>query len=200
MAQQDKLAIRAGVVWGRTVGTWVGPYDPRLGPTLLQGPDWDAGAANLDGALPTDAGGQAFFEAERRTMLGELGLAVATRLAVASGRPRNALGLSPGGIIELLPRGALGRGPVIAQANVRLAARWRGTTVTLDVFNVFDRREVTQVDELYSDDLVQPRAGGTDLASLKTVTGQDAVRRAGFERPTAFQPPLSVTLGVHRAF
>jgi hypothetical protein len=190
------------VLWGRTVGTWVGPYDPRLGPTLLQGPDWDASTTNLDGALPTDAGGQAFFEAERRQVLGPVALAVATRLAVASGRPRNALGNSPGGIIELLPRGALGRGPVISQADVRLAARWRGTTVTLDVLNVFDRREVTRVDELYSDDLVQPIAGGkpADLASLKTITGQDAVRRTSFQLPTSFQAPLSVTLGVHRSF
>jgi TonB dependent receptor len=206
MAQQDKLTIRAGVLWGRTVGTWVGPYDPGIGAapgqTLLQGPAWDASAVNLDGALPTDAGGQAFFEAERRATLGAVGLAVATRLAVASGRPRNALGNSPGGLIELLPRGALGCGPVISQADVRLAARWRGTTVTLDVLNVFDRREVTRVDELYSDDLVQPIAGGkpADLASLKTTTGQDAVRRAAFQLPIAFQAPLSVTLGVHRAF
>ncbi|MEO7730309.1 MAG: hypothetical protein ABIY55_05010 [Kofleriaceae bacterium] len=202
MVQQDKLAIRAGVLWGRTVGTWVGPYDPRIGATLLQGADWDAGAANLDGALPSDAGGQAFFEVERRATLGPVGLAVATRLAVASGRPRNALGMSPDGLIELLPRGALGRGPVIAQANVRLAARWRATTVTLDVANLFDRREVTQVDELYSDDLVQPITGGkpADLAALKTITGQDAVRRTAFQLPTAFQAPLSITLGVHRMF
>ena len=203
MVQHDKLAVRAGVLWGRTVGIWVGPYDPRIGATLLQRADWDADRTNLDGALPSDAGGQAFFEAERRATLGTVDLAVATRLAVASGRPRNALGIgADGGLIELLPRGALGRGPVIAQANVRLAARWRATTVTLDVFNVFDRRAVTQVDELYSDDPVRPIAGGApaDLASLQTVTGQDAIRRTAFQRPTAFQAPLSITLGVHRTF
>ena len=91
---------------------------------------------------------------------------------------------------------------MVAQANLRIAARWRGVTVTLDVVNLFDRREVTNVDELYTTDEVRPIEGGTaaDLVLLTNASGQPAVRRTAFQLPTAFQPPLSVTLGVHKAF
>jgi hypothetical protein len=197
-----KVAIRAGVMWGRTVGTWAGPFDPRLGFNALQGPDWDADAANLDGALPTDAGGRGFVEAEQRGTLGPVAVAVATRLTVGSGRPRSVLADGVDGVVQLLPRGSAGRNPVVSQADVRLAAIWRGVTVTLDVFNLFDRREVTNLDEIYTSDTVRPIAGGgaADLVFLKNEAGRPAIRRSGFQIPIAFQDPLSISLGVHRAF
>jgi hypothetical protein len=197
-----KVSIRAGVMWGRTVGTWAGPFDPRLGFNLLQSPDWDADAANLDGALPTDAGGRAFVEAEQRGTLGPVAIAVATRLTVGSGRPRSVLADGIDGIVQLLPRGSAGRNPVVSQADVRLAAIWRGVAVTLDVFNLFDRREVTNLDEIYTRDTVRPIAGGSaaDLVFLKNEVGTPAIRRSGFQIPIAFQDPLSISLGVHRAF
>jgi hypothetical protein len=202
MAATDKLAIRAGVTWGRTVGTWTGPYDPRQGVNLLQGTDWDAGSSNLSGALPTDQGGRMFMEAERRGTLGEVAVAVATRLTVGSGTPRSVLADGPDGIVDLLPRGSAERNPVIGQANLHLAASWCGITATLDLFNVFDRRDPTGVDEVYSTDSVRPIEGGSysDLVFLKTDTGEVAHRRTAFQLPTTFQAPLSVALGVHAAF
>jgi outer membrane receptor protein involved in Fe transport len=91
---------------------------------------------------------------------------------------------------------------VIARADLRLAARWQGFTMTLDVVNVFDRREVTNLDELYTTDSVRPIVGGTaeDLVLLKNDTGAPATRRTAFQLPTSFQPPLSVSLGIHKAF
>ena len=135
-------------------------------------------------------------------MLGSVAVAVAARLTAASGRPRNVLGDGLGGVVELLPRGSAGRNPLTSQANVRLAARWRGVDVTLDVLNLFDRRDVTNLDEVYTDDAVRPIGGGStgDLGSLKTETGAPVVRRTAFQLPTAFQSPLSVTLGVHKTF
>ncbi|HEY0476263.1 MAG TPA: TonB-dependent receptor [Kofleriaceae bacterium] len=198
----EAMAIRAGVMWGRTVGTWAGPYDPRQGVNLLAGSDWDAGATNLSGPLPTDLGGRMFVEAERHGTLGEVGVTVATRLTAASGRPRNVLANGLDGTVELLPRGSAGRNPVITQANLRIAARWRGFDATLDVFNLFDRRTVTNLDEVYTDDPVRPIAGGStsDLVLLKTETGAAATRRTAFQLPTAYQAPLSVSLGIHKAF
>ncbi len=202
MTQLEKIAIRAGVMWGRTVGTWTGPYDPRQGVNLLQGPDWDAGANNLYGPLPTDVGGRAFVEAERRGSLGSVELAVATRLTVGSGRPRNVLADGADGIVELLPRGSAGRNPVIGQANLRLAAQWRGVLVTLDLENVFDRQDPTNLDEVFTRDTVRPVEGGSyeDLVFLKNAAGKPATRRTGFQLPTAYQPPLAASLGVHKAF
>jgi len=190
------------VMWGRTVGTWTGPFDPRLGANQLNGPDWDFAAANLDGPLPTSAGTRMFVEAERRFTLGDVGLAVATRLTAGSGRPRNVLASGADGIVELLPRGSAGTGPVISQANLRLAARWAGVDFTLDVFNLFDRRTPTNLDEVYTTDVARPVVGGSasDLPFVKADGGAAAQRLTSYQLATAYQPPLSVTLGVHKAF
>jgi hypothetical protein len=202
LRKQDTTAIRAGVTWGRTVGTWTGPFDPRLGANQLDGPDWDRDASNLYGPLPTSPGARMFVEAERRFTLGGVALAVATRLSAGSGRPRNVLAGGVDGIVELLPRGSAGRGPVISQADLHLAARLGGFDVTLDVINLFDRRAPTNLDEVYTDDAVRPVVGGSasDLVLLKTVDGAPARRLTSFQLPTAYQPPLSAVLGIHRAF
>jgi hypothetical protein len=106
------------------------------------------------------------------------------------------------GIVELLPRGSAGNGPVVSQADLRLAARWSGFDFTLDVINLFDRRTPTSVDEIYTSDPVRPIIGGqpSDLVLLKTDDGAPAHRLTSFQLPTAYQPPLSAVLGVHRAF
>jgi hypothetical protein len=199
---QRAIAIRAGVMWGRTVGSWTGPYDPRTGATLLQSAAWDTDASNLDGPLPTDLGSRAFIEAERTGAIGGVAVAVATRLTVGSGQPRSVLGGGPGGVVELLPRGSAGRDPVVAQADVRLAALWRRLSITLDVQNVLDRRTPTTLDEVYTDDSARPVEGGSydDLVFLKNAAGAPARRRTAFQQPTAYQPPLAVSLGVHLTF
>lgn len=201
MAARDKLTLRSGVTWGRTVGTWSGPYDPRQGANLYNGTDWNAPSVNQYGPLPTDLGGHVFIEAERRGQLGPVALAVATRLTAGSGTPRNVLANGAEGLIDLLPRGAGGRNPVLTQANLRIAAAWRGFTATLEITNLFNRREATATDEIYTDDPVRPIQGGDagDLLFLKTPSGQTVERRTSYQLPTAFQPPLSVALGIHKA-
>jgi hypothetical protein len=202
MAASDKLVIRSGILWGRTVGTFAGPYDPRQGANLYAGADWDAGSSNLYGALPTDPGGHVFVEAERRGALGPVGFAIATRLTVGSGTPRSVLANGTDGVTDLLPRSSAGRNPMLSQANLRLAATWRGFTATLDVMNVFDRRDPTSVDEIYTDDAVRPVEGGelSDLVFLKTDSGQPARRRTSYQLPIAFQLPLAAALGIHKVF
>ncbi|HMG24386.1 MAG TPA: hypothetical protein VK607_23785, partial [Kofleriaceae bacterium] len=203
LRRRDATAIRTGVTWARTVGTWAGPFDPRSGANQLQSPDWDVDPSNLYGPLPTDAGARLFVEAEHRAAIDAVGLAIAARLTAASGRPRSVLADDgQGGITELVPRGSAGDNPVVAQANVRLAARWRGVDVRLDIVNLFDRRDVTNLDELYTSSAVRPVEGGgaSDLVFLKDDAGAPARRRTAFRLPTAYQPPLSVTLGVHKEF
>jgi hypothetical protein len=208
IAPAPKLSFRATYLWGRTVGTWTGPFDPRQGTTLYAGTDWDLDATNLYGRLPTDPGHRVAIEGVRSGRIGSVELAVSTRLTVSSGRPRNILADSDLGLIQLLPRGSNGRMPTLAQANARLAARWRGFDITLDVFNLFDRQEPVSAGEIYADG-VSPIVGGTpaDLVFVKNevcselaCAGNPASRRSTFGLPTAFQNPLSMVLGVHRAF
>jgi hypothetical protein len=209
IAPAPKLSFRLTYLWGRVVGSWPGPFDPRQGATLYAGNEWDLDATNLYGRLPSDPGHRVAIEAERRGKLGPVELAVATRLTVANGRPRNILADGELGVVYVLPRGAGGRNPTLSQANVRGAARWRGTDFTVDVFNVFARQEATATGELYAGDQVRPIVNGTvaDLVFLKNEScgdagcvGRAATRRSGFGLPTAFQSPLSVVVGVHRTF
>ena len=128
---------------------------------------------------------------------------------LASGRPRSALGDSDDGIIYLVPRGSLGRGPMLSQANVRLAATWRGVDVVLDVFNVFDHRDATNIDEVYAGGSIHPIVNGTpsDLVFLRSrdrdsrgpqrrLPGAYRVSGAALGRCSAFAPRV---LGSNRA-
>ena len=209
IAPSPRLSVRASYLWGKTVGSWTGPFDPRQGTTLYGGTDWDLDATNLYGRLATDPGHRVAIEGERRGRIAGVELAVATRLLVTSGRPRNVLGDSDLGIVQLLPRGSDGRNAVLSQANVRLAARWRRVDFTLDVFDAFDRRAPITTNEIYAGQQVRPISGGTlqDLVFAKSESCGDfacsataPIRRTAFGLPTTFQSPRSFVLGVHRAF
>jgi len=202
LAPSPQLTVRASYSHTRTTGSWAGPFDPRQGANLYNGSDWNDGTANMLGRLPTDAGHRTLFELERRGSVRAVEIAVATRLTANSGRPRSVLADTDAGVVYVLPRGAAGRGPMITQANVRVAARWGGTELTLDVFNVFDRTEATLVDEFYAGESVRPIIGGRtdDLVFLKNADGSAPRRRSGYGLPTAFQAPIGASLGLHHAF
>jgi len=203
VAASTRMQLRAGVLIGRATGSWTGPFDPRQGAVLYAGTEYDLDATNLVGPLPTDPGSRAFFEFERRGHLAGIEVAAATRLTVQSGKPRDVLADSSElGTIYLLPRGADGREQMLSQANVRLAARWRETDITLDVFDVFDRRIPTATNPIYATGGVAPIVNGTaeDLVFLSDTAGRPAQRDPGFRYPLAYQPPLSALLGIHRAF
>lgn len=201
-APTAKLVLRAGYMYGRSVGTWTGAFDPRQGAVLYAGSDFDTTTVNLLGRLPNDLGHRTYIEAQRSGQLGSAKLAVSLRLTAGSGRPRSVVGDSAEGAVYLLPRGTAGRNPVVTQANLRLQSQWRGFDITLDLFNVFDRREAVASDEVYTRGSARPIDGGTlsDLVFLKNDDGSNVVRRPGYAVATTFQSPLSVVLGIQRAF
>jgi len=196
------LVLRIGYMYGHTEGTWTGAFDPAQGAVLYAGDAFDFTDRNLNGQLPTSAGHRTYIEAVKSTRVGPVALSVATRLTVASGRPLSVLGGSDEGLIFLLPRGSLGRAPLLTQANARVAATWRGVDLVLDVFNVFDHRDATNVDEVYAGGSIHPIVNGSasDLVFLRTETGGLPTRSAGFLVPTAFQAPVSVVLGLRTSF
>ncbi|HUS29062.1 MAG TPA: hypothetical protein VMZ53_11145 [Kofleriaceae bacterium] len=201
-APTAKLVLRAGYMYGRTIGNWTGSYDPRQGITLYSGDDFDATSQGLLGRLPTDMGHRTYIEAQRSAQVGRVKLSVATRLTTASGKPRSIVADSDDGIIYLLPRGSAGRGPIVHQANVRVAATWHDLDITLDLFNLFDRHTATNVEELYTTGTLHPIDHGTqaDLPFLKTESGAEARRNPNAGVATGFQAPFSAFLGVRRAF
>jgi hypothetical protein len=198
----SNLILRIGYTCGRTVGSWTGAFNPREGAVLYNSTDFDVTSSNQFGHLPIDPGQRLYFEAQRHGTVGDVTLGVSTRLTVASGRPRDALGDSSDGIIYLIQRGSAGNGPLQTQANIRFAARWRATDFTLDLINAFDRRDATNVDSIYSGGSLHPIEGGdaTDLVFLKTDAGDPAVRRSAYNVGTQFQVPFAAVLGVRRSF
>ena len=201
-APTGDLTLRIGYAWGTTVGTTTGAFDPRQGAVLYAGSDYNASAINLTGTLPTSLGNRFYFEADQHGHLAGLEVALSTRLTLASGRPRDAIGNTPEGVFELLPRGSEGRGPMITQTNIELRARWHDIDFTLDVFNLFDHRDAVNVDQVYTSDSVQPIDGGTanDLIFLKNAANKPAIRSTGYLLPTAFQLPTTLTLGIRHSF
>jgi hypothetical protein len=200
------FVLRVGYLWGHTTGSWTGAYDPRSGAALYNTADFDVTAVNQNGLLPTDMGSRLYFEAQRRGRLGPVDMSVATRFTVAAGRPRDAVGDGPDGLVYLIDRGEYGRGPLQTQANLRLAATYRRFEVTLDLFNLFDRRDATNMDTVFAGGVIHPIEGGTseDLVFLRTddgdSPGRPATRSQTYAQGTAFQAPFSAVLGVHRAF
>jgi hypothetical protein len=184
-----RLVLRAGYMYGRTFGTWTG---------MFTGSEYDAGGINVLGRLPGDVGHRTYIEGERTGTIAGIPVGIALRLTAASGRPRSVLADSADGPVYLLPRGSAGRNPMLTQANVRLRAEWAGLAFTVDVFDVFDRRDATSIDEVYARGAVQPIAGGSadDLVWLKTADGSTAARSRTFAHATAFQSPLSVLFGI----
>jgi hypothetical protein len=201
-APTARTELRAGYMYGRSIGTWTGAFNPREGAALYAGSDFNTPPRNLLGRLPDDIGHRVYIEAERSGHVGSAKLAVAVRLTAGSGRPRSVLGYSDEGFIYLLPRGSAGRGPVVTQANVRVSTEARGFVITLDLFNVFNRREAVATNETYSEGVIRPIDGGTlsDLVFLKNEDGSNAMRRPGYGFASAFQSPISVVLGVQRSF
>ena len=209
IAPSPALGLRATYLYGRTLGTWTGPFDPRQGGNLYAGNDWDLDATNLYGHLPSDPGHRVAIEADRRGKLRGIPYFLATRLVANSGRRRNVLGDTDLGIVQLVPRGSAGRLPILSQANVRVGARVGGIDFTLDVFNAFDRREAITINEVYAGQSVRPVSGGTyeDLVFAKTescgeltCTASVPQRRSGYGLPNTFQTPRSLILGVRHTW
>jgi hypothetical protein len=191
-APTGQFVLRAGYIYGRTLGTWNGLFTATEPDTSI----------NVVGRLPTDIGHRTYIEGQRSGTLGGLAVAVALRLTAASGRPRSVLADADDGIVQLLPRGSAGRNPMLTQADVRMSARWHELEVTLDVINAFDRHDATSIDEVYAAGAVRPIVNGSadDLVWLKRDDGSEATRRTTYAHATAFQSPLSVLLGIHQRF
>lgn len=200
-APTSKLAARLGYAYSSLTGTWPGPYDPIDGAHLGASSLFDGGAtaayANTDGALPGDQPHRFFAELALRGRWHGVALDGGLRATATSGRPRSALiGREQ---VFVLPRGSLGRLPMVTQANVHLGARLGAAHVTLDVWNLFDRRGALAVDESFARDTT-PIVGGdaTDLLWLKddVVPGAPALRIDSYGAVTRRQAPISAMLGV----
>ena len=75
-------------------------------------------------------------------------------------------------------------------------------SVFADVINLFNQRQVTNVDDDYTYSNVAPIVNGKiiDLAQLKDIDGQPVVVSANYGQPTGYQAPLYLRLGARLSF
>jgi outer membrane receptor protein involved in Fe transport len=71
-----------------------------------------------------------------------------------------------------------------------------------DVINLFNQREVLNVDDEYTFTSVNPIVYGKpeDLKRLKSADGSPLVVNSNYGQPTAFQEPLFMRLGARLSF
>ncbi len=192
--------LRTGYAWSRLVGNWPGPWDPVDGSALYFSSLFDGGdAINATGPLPGDRPHRFFAELAARHRLAGFAVDGAIRATASSGQPRS-LRTAVGVQDFLLARGAGGRLPSVSQANLHLGARRGRLTITLDVFNLFDRRGVIAIDEVYAADGATPIVGGdrADLPFAKQDddSGQPLPVNPRYGHPTRYQAPALALLGV----
>lgn len=192
--------LRIGYAWSRLTGNWPGPWDPVDGAALYFSSLFDGGdAINATGPLPGDQPHRFFAELAARGHLAGFAVDGGLRAIAASGRPRS-LRTAAGVQDFLIPRGDGGRLPAVTQANLHLAARRGRVALTLDVFNLFDRRGVTAIDEVYAAGGATPIVGG-ELSDLPFArrdgdAGEPLPVNPRYGHATRYQSPALAVLGV----
>ena len=181
------------------------PFDPRQGAVLYDGTDYDA-RRREPRRRAADRHRPPRCMSRPSARPGRPGRArVATRLTVASGRPRRRARRQRRRASSTCSRAAR---PAAArcsrQANVRLAATLaRLRHHARPVQPVRPPRRRPNVDEVYASGAIRPIDGGTlERPRVPARPRPGAPRRAqhGFGVPTAFQAPFSAVLGIHHAF
>jgi len=127
-----------------------------------------------------------------------------------SGSPTNILGshnLYGGDEVFILPRGGGERLPWVFRIDTNIGYSKRfskdmALSITMDVFNVANFQQFTNIDQTYTSDDVLPIAGGTvaDLEGLENTDGEAAVVNPNFGRPISFQRPRMFRFGVRLTF
>ncbi len=107
----------------------------------------------------------------------------------------------------IVQRGIGPRLPWVAGLDLRLSYRVAlvGSTslsLTADVFNLLNWQKVTSIDEVYTNDNIDPKEGYrvADLPSLQNSDKQPAERRDNFQKPTSWQEPRVFRFGLRGEF
>jgi hypothetical protein len=206
------------------------PETGQLDPGITSMFDLASLLANQTGPLPGDMphslklyGSYAFDFGPR------LQASAGTALRVTSGTPVNYLIAHPDygpGEGYGLPRGSAGRTPTLTNFDLKGGLAYTFTPpyqvkFTVDVFNILNAQKATALDENWTTDSAQPIVNGqcgsrnaatksnptaaalTDcpsLAYMRTTDGLPVTINTNFAKPTSYQTPLAVRLGLELTF
>ena len=210
----NRFSVLANYTFSRTIGNYPGTFDATVGenfPNFSSQYDLTDLLANRVGPLPNDRPHNFKLLATYDQPLPHgAHLNFGLTFTAYSGRPINVLGAHAiYGIsqVYVLPRGSGGRTPTITQFDLHIGydqplGKRMNLTVYADVINLFNQREVTNVDDDYTYASVSPIIGGkvSDLAHLKTQDGTTPILNSNYGQPTAFQAPLYMRFGARLSF
>jgi hypothetical protein len=212
------------------------PETAQLDPNLTSEFDLASLLANREGPLPGDVPHQVKAYGSYTFDFGpRMNLTTGAALTMLSGTPVNYLGAHPlYGTSEgfILPRGSAGRTPFTTQFDLKGSFGYTisppyAVRFSVDVFNLFNSQEVTNVDQNWTTDDVNPIQGGQcsgrdavpssrpiaaafkdcpDLQYMKTLDGRPVTVNKNFGRPSnaalraGYQTPLTVRFGLEVTF
>jgi hypothetical protein len=152
----------ASYVWSRLEGNYDGTFQNSTGqldPNINSAFDYADFLVNAEGRLSNDRQHQFKFDGSYEVPNGALsGLNLGLSTRWLSGFPLNAYGhsfLYANWEYYLVPRGSLGRGPSDWESDLQVSypVRLGGSkrlNLFMDIFNLFNRQEITQFDERYN--------------------------------------------------
>lgn len=210
----NRFSLLASYTYSRTLGNYPGPYNGNTGqfnPHTSTAFDYANLLANRNGPLPTDRPHNIILTGFYQQPIRQSGILTAGLTFTAiSGRPIEVLGahaFAGQGEVSILPRGSGGRTPMVTQFDLHVGYDHKiGTTeqlgLYLDIVNLFNQREVLNVDDIYTTTQVDAITAGqaSDLAHLKGPDGTSVVYNSNYGQPTAFQAPLYLRLGARLTF
>lgn len=210
----NRLTLQASYTYSRTLGNYPGTFNGnngQLNPHTSTSFDYLDLLANRNGPLPTDRPHNFILSGYYQQPIRQSGtLTAGLTFTAISGRPIEVLGThasAGAGEVFILPRGSGGRTPTVTQFDLHLGydhliTKSERLGVSFDVVNLFNQREVINVDDIYTPSTVGGISGGraTDLTHLKASDGSPVVFNSNYGQATAFQAPLYFRLGARFTF
>ncbi len=189
----------ASYVWSKLEGNYDGTFQnatSQLDPNINSAFDFADFLINADGPLTADRRHQIKFDASYQWSDGPvsgLNLGVSTRYL--SGLPLTAYGYSfvyQNWEYYLTPRGGLGRGPADYEADLHVGypirlGNNRSVSLSLDIFNLFDRQAATLLDQRYNLDSDPACAGIPDAIC----NGDNGLQHLPVDPATGLVPRLT---------
>lgn len=209
-----RFSFLASYTYSRTIGNYPGTFNStngQLNPHSSTMFDFPELLINRDGPLPTDRPHNIKVSGFYQQPIGDKGtLTGSLTFTAISGRPIEVLGAHPAygpGEQFILPRGSGGRTPMVTQTDLHVGYEHNLTDkerlgVFVDVINLFNQREVINVDDNYTYAAVKPLEDEASRKQFKveTVDGSPLIVNSNYGQPTAFQAPLYLRVGARLTF
>ncbi len=210
----NRVSLLANYTYSRTLGNYAGTFDATSNenlPNFSSSYDLTDLLANKNGPLPTDRPHNIKVLGTLEQPLPHGGrLTFGATFTAYSGRPINVLGahsIYGPSYVFILPRGSGGRTPMVTQFDVHLGydqdlGKRVKLSLFVDVINLFNQRQVVNVDDDYTFSAVSPILNGqpSDLMHLRSADGRPVITNSNYGQPTGFQAPLYMRFGGRLSF